>query len=107
MNTIPAVPSSTWARGLSVEPAAPLVYVVDRDPSVRDLLGALIRREGWEAQTAGSAEEFLARPPLMRPSCLVAEVNLPGMGGLELQKRICGLTWLPVIFISGSADIPT
>lgn len=108
MNTIPAVlPGSMWSRGFSAEPATPIVYVVDGEPRVRDSFQALIRREGWEPQTAASAEEFLARPPLMRPSCLVAEMKLPGMSGLELQTRICGLSWLPVIFMSGCADIPT
>ena len=107
MNTIPAVPGSAWARGFSLEAVTPIVYVVDGARKVRDSLEELIRREGWEPQTAASAEEFLARPPLMRPGCLVTEVNLPGMSGLELQKRIGGLAWLPIIFISGSADIPT
>lgn len=107
MNTIPAVPSSRRARSLGAEPATPMVYVIDGAPRVRDSLQALIRQEGWEAQTAASAEEFLARPLLMRPSCLVAEMKLPGMSGLELQRRIDGLTWLPIIFISAVADIAT
>ena len=107
MNTIPAVPSSGWTRSSGAEPTTPMVYVVDGAPRVRDSLQALIRGEGWEAQTAASAEEFLARPPVMRPSCLVAEIKLPGMSGLELQRRIAGVTWLPIIFISGFPDIAT
>lgn len=107
MNANPAVSSGKSVRGSSAEPTTPIVYVIDSEPGVRNSLQALIRREGWASQTAASAEEFLVGPPLMRPSCLVAEMKLPGMSGLELQRRTCGLSWLPLIFISGSVDIPT
>ena len=85
---------------------APVVYIVDDDLSVRESLEALIAQEGWRPVTFASAENFLAhaRPPV--PSCLVLDVGLPDLDGLELQKRLAGGNELPVIFITGRGDIP-
>ncbi|HLZ84343.1 MAG TPA: response regulator [Caulobacteraceae bacterium] len=85
----------------------PIVFVVDDDISVRESLEALIRTEGWSAETFASAQAFLARPRVPAPSCLVLDVSLPDLGGLELQQRIAGdRVAMPIIFITGYGDIP-
>jgi FixJ family two-component response regulator len=83
------------------------VFVVDDDISVRESLELLIRSEGWEPETFASAQEFLARPRALVPSCLVLDVSLPGLNGLELQKRVAiERTDVPIIFITGYGDVP-
>jgi len=87
---------------------APLVFVVDDDVSVRESLEALIRHAGWEAETFESAQEFLARPRAVVPSCLILDVTLPGLDGLELQKLVAvDRSDMPIIFITGHGDVPT
>jgi FixJ family two-component response regulator len=87
--------------------AAPVVFVVDDDISVRESLESLIRFEGWQTETFASAEEFLSRPRVLAPSCLVLDVTLPDLDGLELQKRIAADRLdMPIIFITGHGDIP-
>jgi FixJ family two-component response regulator len=87
--------------------AVALVFVVDDDISVRESLEALIKSEGWQAETFATAQEFLDRPPARVPSCLVLDVSLPGLNGLELQKRMgADRADLPIIFITGHGDIP-
>jgi FixJ family two-component response regulator len=71
-------------------PATPIVFVVDDDVSVRESLELLIRCEGWQPETFASAQEFLTHPRALVPSCLVLDVSLPGLNGLDLQKRIAG-----------------
>ena len=91
----------------SVTHAPPIVFVVDDDVSVRDSLELLIQCEGWYAETFASASEFLAHPRPSVPSCLVLDVSMPGLNGLELQKRIANdRTDMPIIFITGYGDIP-
>ena len=91
----------------SVTHAPPIVFVVDDDVSVRDSLELLIQCEGWHAETFASASEFLAHPRRSVPSCLVLDVSMPGLNGLELQKRIANdRTDMPIIFITGYGDIP-
>ena len=86
----------------------PIVFVVDDDISVRESLELLIRCEGWQPETFASAQEFLARPRALVPSCLVLDFSLPGLTGLELQKRIAvERTEMPIIFITGYGDVPT
>lgn len=86
----------------------PVVYVVDDDISVRESLQALIRWAGWSAQTFASAEEFLWQPRPAAPSCLVLDVDLPDLNGLELQQRVASERGdMPIIFITGYGDIPT
>jgi len=86
---------------------APIVFVVDDDVSVRESLEALIRCEGWEPETFASAQEFLARPRVGVPSCLVLDVSLPDLNGLDLQNRIAAdRTDMPIIFITGHGDVP-
>jgi len=88
-------------------PASPIVFVVDDDISVRESLELLIQNEGWQPKTFASAQEFLDWPRVVVPSCLVLDISLPGLDGLELQKRVAvERTDLPIIFITGSGDIP-
>jgi FixJ family two-component response regulator len=87
--------------------ATPIVFVVDDDISVRESLELLISSEGWQPETFESAQEFLARPRPSVPSCLVLDVSLPGLNGLDLQKRVAvERADMPIIFITGHADIP-
>ena len=87
--------------------ATPIVFVVDDDISVRESLELLIRSEGWQPETFESAQEFLAHPRALVPSCLVLDVSLPGLNGLELQKRVAvERTDMPIIFITGFGDVP-
>jgi FixJ family two-component response regulator len=85
----------------------PIVFVVDDDVSVRESLESLIRCEGWQPETFASAQEFLACPRAPVPSCLVLDVSLPGLNGLDLQKRVAiERTDMPIIFITGYGDVP-
>jgi FixJ family two-component response regulator len=92
----------------SVEPlVTPIVFVVDDDISIRESLEVLIRGAGWNPETYASARDFLARPPVDIPSCLVLDVSLPDLDGLELQSFIASdRKSLPIIFITGYGDIP-
>jgi len=85
----------------------PIVFVVDDDISVRESLELLIRCEGWQVQTFASAQEFLTRPRALVPSCLVLDFSLPGLNGLELQKRVAvERADMPIIFITGFGSVP-
>jgi FixJ family two-component response regulator len=89
------------------EPDA-FVLVVDDDVSVREALESLIRSAGLRVETFASAQEFLAHPRVDAPSCLVLDVQLPGLSGLDLQKRMAEVNLqIPVVFITGHGDIPT
>ena len=86
---------------------SPIVFVVDDDISVRESLQLLLRKQGWHPETFMSADEFLARPRRLVPSCLVLDFSLPGLNGLELQKRVAvELPYMPIIFLTGCGDIP-
>ena len=85
----------------------PIVFVVDDDISVRESLEVLIRCEGWQPTMFGSAQEFLAHPSVSAPSCLVLDVSLLGLNGLDLQKRMAVERHvMPIIFITGYGDVP-
>jgi FixJ family two-component response regulator len=87
--------------------SSPVVFVVDDDISVRESLELLILNDGWRAETFASAQEFLGRPRLLVPSCLVLDVSLPGLNGLDLQERVAReRTDMPIIFITGYGDVP-
>jgi FixJ family two-component response regulator len=87
--------------------ASPIVFVVDDDISMRESLGALIQDEGWHVETFISAEEFLNRPYEIVPHCLVLDISMPGLNGLELQKRLAvQQPEMPIIFMTGHGDIP-
>jgi FixJ family two-component response regulator len=85
---------------------SPLVFVVDDDVSVRESLELLIRAAGWQPQMFASAHEFLSRPHPTVPCCLVLDVTLPGLNGLELQKQLAEREDMPIIFITGHGDVP-
>jgi len=88
-------------------PTTPIVFVVDDDVSVRESLELLIQTEGWQPETFASAQEFLARPRAPVPSCLVLDVSMPDLNGLELQQRLAPDRGdMPIIFITGHGDIP-
>jgi FixJ family two-component response regulator len=85
----------------------PIVFVVDDDISVRESLESLIRFAGWQPQTFASAQAFLSLPRVFVPSCLVLDVTLPDLNGLDLQKRIAtDRIDMPIIFITGHGDVP-
>jgi len=85
----------------------PIVFVVDDDISVRESLELLIKFSGWQPETFASAVDFLARSRTTTPSCLVLDVSLPDLDGLELQKLIASdRTDMPIIFITGHGDVP-
>jgi FixJ family two-component response regulator len=84
-----------------------MVFVVEDDASVREALAGLIRSAGWNVEVYVSAHEFLARPRADGPSCLVLDVGLPGLSGLDLQSRMAELHQdIPIVFITGHGDIP-
>jgi FixJ family two-component response regulator len=84
-----------------------IVFVVDDDISVRESLELMIRHEGWQPETFVSAQEFLDHPRVPTPSCLILDISLPGINGLELQKRIAmDRNDMPIIFITGHGDVP-
>ncbi len=85
----------------------PTVFVVDDDVSVRESLKLLIESAGWQPETFGSGQEFLARPRVPAPSCLVLDVVLPDLNGCDLQKRVVDRADMPIIFITGYGDVPT
>jgi FixJ family two-component response regulator len=89
-------------------PTSPTVVVVDDDISIRESLELLIQNEGWQPALFESAQEFLARLPTVFPSCLILDVNLPDLSGLDIQQRITDeKSSTPIIFITGYGDIPT
>jgi FixJ family two-component response regulator len=85
----------------------PTVFVVDDDISVRESLKLLIESAGWQPETFERGQDFLAHPPVSAPSCLLLDVALPDVNGCDLQKVVAERTDMPIIFISGYADVPT
>src|ERR1700722_2973717 len=105
MNTLSSLRTSS--RSVPMLHTTPIVFVVDDDHSVREALESLVRQAGWQPLVFGSAQQFLASPRALVPSCLVLDVTMPGLSGLELQSLIAGdRTDLPIIFITGHADVP-
>jgi FixJ family two-component response regulator len=85
----------------------PIVFVVDDDVSVRESLELMIRSAGWKPEIFASATEFLSHPRAHAPSCLVLDVNLPDLNGLDLQMRVAvDRIDMPIIFITGYGDVP-
>jgi len=94
-------------KSLPMSQASPIVFVVDDDISIRESLELLIHHEGFEVETFTSAQEFIERPRTFVPSCLVLDISLPGLNGLELQKRVAvERPDMPIIFITGHGNIP-
>ena len=101
INVSPDLNLFTMAR------VTPTVFVVDDDISIRESLESLITRAGWRAELFASAQEFLASPRASSPSCLILDMSLPDLNGLELQQRVAGeRSEMPIIFITGYGDIP-
>ncbi len=106
MNLAPAVGDVLGL--LPMSHPIPIVFVVDDDISVRESLELLIQSAGWQPEAFASAQEFLSRPRSLVPSCLVLDVSLPGINGLELQNRVAAeRSDMPIIFITGYGDVPT
>ena len=82
----------------------PIVFVVDDDPSVRESLGLLVESAGWQPETFGSGQEFLSRPRVVAPSCLVLDMVLPDFNGCDLQALLADRADMPIIFVSGQGD---
>ena len=92
----------------STDDVTPIVFVVDDDVSVRESLELLIRCEGWQPEVFASGQEFLNHPRVAVPNCLILDLTLPGLGGLDLQKRIAvERPDMPIIFITGHGDVAT
>ena len=92
---------------VTMPPAKPIVFVVDDDISIRESLELLIHAAGWNPELFASAQAFLDYPPVSIPHCLVLDISLPGLNGLELQKRVLTVRpELPIIFITGHGDVP-
>jgi FixJ family two-component response regulator len=90
-----------------VSDVTPIVFVVDDDVSVRESLESLIGCEGWQPETFASVQEFFDYPRVLIPNCLVLDVSLPGLNGLDLQRLVAGeRTAMPIIFITGYGDVP-
>jgi FixJ family two-component response regulator len=85
--------------------ARPTVFVVDADVSVRESLELLIDRSGWQPKTFASAKEFLDQPRVPAPCCMVLDVALPGLSGLDLQGLVADRTDMPIIFLTGQGDV--
>lgn len=94
-------------RTLPASNIIPVVFIVDDDVSVRESLELLVQHENWKPETFASAQEFLNHPRKLVPSCLVLDLSLPGLNGLELQKRLAvEHIDMPIIFITGYGDVP-
>ena len=90
-----------------IEPSSPIVIVVDDDISVRESLELLIKKQGWQSKTFSSGQEFLESARVLVPNCLLLDLSLPGLNGLDLQKRIViERAEMPIIFITGYGDVP-
>jgi FixJ family two-component response regulator len=88
--------------------ATPIVFIVDDDVSVRESLELLTRSAGWHPEIFASAHEFLSHPRELAPSCLILDINLPDLNGLDLQTQVAvNRIDLPIIFITGYGDVPT
>ena len=85
--------------------ASPIVFAVDDDASVRELLKRLIESAGWQLESFASAREFLSHPRALVPSCVVLDIGLPDISGLDVQQRLADRSDMPIIFITGQADV--
>jgi FixJ family two-component response regulator len=103
---MPLTPPRAALAAASPHDAAPVVFLVDDDVSVREAVEALLESAGWRCEAFSSAEAFLARPRVLAPSCLVLDVGLPGLNGLDLQAVLGARLHMPIIFISGNGDVP-
>ena len=100
-------PSLGQKRGACMSDFKPTVFIVDDDISVRESLKLLIESVGWQPETFATGHEFLTRPRVPAPSCLVLDVLLPDLNGCDLQKLVSDRGDMPIIFITGNGDVPT
>jgi FixJ family two-component response regulator len=104
------ISARTYGYETSASPAPtvpPTVFVVDDDISIRESLELLVRSENWTPKTFASAHEFLSHPRTLVPSCLVLDLSLPGLNGLDLQKKLAAERIdVPIIFITAYGDVP-
>jgi FixJ family two-component response regulator len=105
-NTVSSSSAGRPREVLTMPDVTSVVFVVDDDVSVRESLELLIRAAGWQPQTFASPQEFLSRPRLAVPCCLVLDVRLPGLNGLELQQQLAERTDMPIVFITGHGTVP-
>jgi FixJ family two-component response regulator len=99
--------SGSPAEGHIMADTTPIVFIVDDDISIRESLELLVASAGWTPEMFGSAREFLARPRPLVPCCLILDVSLPDLNGLDLQHRIAAdRADMPIIFITGHGDVP-
>jgi FixJ family two-component response regulator len=104
--TAPSAIASHSTAVFTMADVTSVVFVVDDDISIRESLELLVKRLGWGCETFASAQEFLSRPRATVPCCLVLDVTLPGLNGLELQQQLADRGEMPIIFITGHGDIP-
>ena len=104
--SVSALRPARWAEVATMSDVKATVYVVDDDISVRESLELLIKSAGLRPETFASAQEFLSRPRASVPCCLVLDVSLPGLTGLELQQQLTARSDMPIIFITGYGDVP-
>jgi FixJ family two-component response regulator len=98
--------TNTLERGSLLSSAPrPIVFIVDDDVSVRESLDSFVRSAGWQVETFASGKDFLARPRAFAASCLILDVRLPDLSGLDLQQRVVDRIEMPIIFISGYSDV--
>src|SRR5580698_10768993 len=98
--------SSHGSKACSNGRAAPIVFVVDGDDTVRESLESLIQSAGWQPEIFASGQEFLSRERVFAPSCLILDVALPDLNGLDLQQLVADRIEMPTIFITACADVP-
>jgi FixJ family two-component response regulator len=104
--TVSSSSAPPGVEALFMQDVKGIVFVVDDDISVREALQPLLREAGWHPQMFESAQGFLDHPRATGPSCLVLDVALPGLNGLELQRRLADRPEMPIIFITGYGDVP-
>lgn len=91
----------------SVSNETPVVFVVDDDVSIRESLELLIRHAGWQPETLKTAQEFLSRPRVLVPNCLILDIHLPDLSGLDLQRLVSNdRADMPIIFVTGYGNVP-
>jgi FixJ family two-component response regulator len=104
--TVPRTSASRAFEMTAMPDVTPVVFVVDDDVSVRESLELLLKAAGWKPETFASPQEFLSRPRADVPCCLVLDVTLPGLNGLELQRMLAERTDMPIVFITGHGTVP-
>ena len=104
--TVGSAIAASLSEAATMPDTTSIVFVVDDDVSVRESLQLLIRTAGWRAETFASAQEFLSRPRPNVPCCLILDVSLPDLSGLELQEQLADRTDTPIVFITGHGDVP-